>query len=87
MTMEEKEWSVRFSVSASQSQVVACCGAENMDSHLPYLVTHGMAGVAGPPVLLTEYVLINLGLEGLGLMLWYHRGLANDSLLRLIGRR
>lgn len=39
-----------------------------MDSHLPCLLTHGMADAAGPPVLLTEYVLINLGFEGLGLI-------------------
>lgn len=42
--------------------------AENLDSCLSCLVTRGTVNVAGPLVLLTQYVLINLSFDGLDLI-------------------
>lgn len=50
-----------------QSQVMICHGTENVDSHLSRSATQGPVTAAGPLVLLTECVLINLSFEGLGL--------------------
>lgn len=64
---EKKERSVRFCTRESQSQAMISRGTENLDSHLPCWVAQGTANVAGPLVLLTQCVLINLGFEGLDL--------------------
>lgn len=45
-----------------------CHRTENLDGHLSCLVTLGTVNVAGPLVLLTQYMPINLSFEGLDLI-------------------